>query len=178
MTSFILIPLKGSEFLISNKEIYDILIEKYAMVIYTLKAPKKASVVERSIRSLKSRIGRYFTEHKTLRWIDVLQDFTNNLNHTVNRTIGIEPINVNFENRQKIYNRLYGSSAPPIKCRYHINDKVRILEKKHIFSKGYTPNWSKQLYQITKVHNDTKVCFYEIADSTGQKIDKKFYDQE
>ena len=57
---------KGSEFSPKNKEIFEILVEKYGMVIFQLKAPKKASIVERFIRTLKTRLARYFTENNTV----------------------------------------------------------------------------------------------------------------
>ena len=169
---------KGSEFLISNKDVYDILIDKYGMVIFTLKPPLKASMCERTIRTLKTRIQRYFTEHDTLKWVDVIQQFSKNLNNTINRTIGIEPNKVNFDNRKQIYNRLYGSNAAPPKCRFSIGDIVRIPEKKNIFEKGYSQNWTKALYTIIKTNNDGKVCYYDLVDSEGTKLDKKFYEPE
>ena len=33
------------------------------------------------------------------------------------------------------------------------NDRVRILKYKNIFAKGYTPNWSEEVFVIKKVKN-------------------------
>ena len=63
----------GNEFHVKNPEIFKILVEKYGLVIFTLKAPLKASMVERFIRTLKERLERYFTENRTFKWVDVLQ---------------------------------------------------------------------------------------------------------
>ena len=52
---------RGSEFKESHPAIYSVLVEKYGMVIYKLSAPKKASMAERFIRTLKTRLERYFT---------------------------------------------------------------------------------------------------------------------
>ena len=48
----------------------------------TNNAEKKASVVERFNRTLKSRMWRYFTKHQTWRYIDVLQDLVQSYNNT------------------------------------------------------------------------------------------------
>jgi hypothetical protein len=169
---------QGSEFNIKNSDFYDVIIKKYGMVVFYLKAPNKASICERFIRTLKSRIERHFTENKTRNWIDVLQKFSENLNNTVHSTIGIEPNKVTFKNRKVIYNRLYGSIAPPVKCLFKVNDKVRIPEQKNIFAKGYAPNWTEEIFTIIKVFNDGKVCFYNLKNSSGEVLPKKYYTQE
>ena len=42
---------------------------------YSTSPDVKCAIVERYIRTLKSRIWRHFTRHKTQRYVDVLQDF-------------------------------------------------------------------------------------------------------
>ena len=37
--------------------------------------------------------------------------------------------------------------------KFHVSDHVRISKYKNIFAKGYTPNWSKKIFVITKVKN-------------------------
>ena len=169
---------QGSEFNIRNQDFYDVIVKKYGMVVYYLKAPNKASICERFIRTLKSRFERHFTENKTRNWVDVLKNFSNNLNNTVHSTIGIEPNKVNFQNRKTIYNKLYGTIAPPVKCLFKVNDKVRIPEEKNIFSKGYAPNWTEEIFTIIKVINDGKVCFYKLKNSGGEILDRKRYTEE
>ena len=169
---------QGSEFNIRNQDFYDVIVKKYGMVVYYLKAPNKASICERFIRTLKSRFERHFTENKTRNWVDVLKNFSNNLNNTVHSTIGIEPNKVNFQNRKTIYNKLYGTIAPPVKCLFKVNDKVRIPEEKNIFSKGYAPNWTEEIFTIIKVINDGKVCFYKLKNSSGEILDRKRYTEE
>ena len=169
---------QGSEFNIRNQDFYDVIVKKYGMLVFYLKAPNKASIVERFIQTLKSRFERHFTENKTRNWVDVLQKFSENLNNTVHSTIGIEPSKVNFENRKKIYNRLYGSIAPPVKCLFKVNDKVRIPEEKNIFAKGYAPNWTEEIFTIVKVFNDGKVCFYKVKNSAGETLNRKRYTEE
>ena len=57
------------------------------MVIYKLKEPKKASMVERFIRTFKTRLERFFTETNSVRWVDVYEKISEAINNTVNRSI-------------------------------------------------------------------------------------------
>ena len=59
-----------------------------------------------------------------------------------------------------------------------MNDKVRIPEQKNIFSKGYAPNWSEEIFTIFKVYNDGKVCFFKLKDFSGVILNKKYYSEE
>ena len=169
---------KGSEFSVTHPAIEEVLVEKYGMLIFQLKEPKKASLVERFIRTLKTRLERYFTETNSHRWIDVLQDLSDAINNSINRTIGLAPNAVTLENTPKIFKKLYGRKTPPIVCKYSIGDKVRIPLKRNIFDKGYSAAWSKEIFTIASVQNDKVVCFYTVKDSSGETVDKKFYTEE
>ena len=93
--------------------------------------------MERFNRTLKSRLERYFTENKTTTWFDVLQDFTRNINNSVNRSIGMEPGKVTDKNAHQIRERLYGQEDNIHPCNFEKGDKVRIPKIKNIHSKGY-----------------------------------------
>jgi len=120
----------------------------------------------------------YFFLLRKKRWVDVLDKLSDAINNSVNRTIGIEPNKVNFENREIIFKKLYGSRAPPIECKFSFGDIVRIPVKKNIFEKGYKPSWSKELYKVTKVLNDGSVCYYQVEHLNGDSVEKKYYDNE
>ena len=36
-------------------------------------------------------------------------------------------------------------------ARFSVGDRVRISKFKNIFAKGYTPNWSKEIFVVSKV---------------------------
>ena len=63
---------------------------------------KKAALVERFNRTLKDRMWRYFDHEGNRKWLDVLPHLVENVNTSVNRTIGIAPIDVNKENEPLI----------------------------------------------------------------------------
>ena len=146
--------------------------------MFTLRDPHKASLAERFIKTLKSRIERHFTENNTTKWIDVLQPLSDAINNTVNRTIGVSPNEVTFENRRQIFKRLYGSRTPPVECKFDLDDIVRIPMKKNIFSKGYAPNWSEELFKIVRKRRDGEVCYYKVEGADGITLARNFYEQE
>ena len=57
-----------------------------------------------------------------------------------------------------------------------IGDNVRISNYKNIFSKGYTPNWSEEIFVVNKVHN-TVPWTYSINDLSGKNIMGRFYEK-
>ena len=60
---------------------------------------------------------------------------------------------------------------------YNVGDRVRISTFKNIFAKGYTPNWSREIFIVNKI-NDTVPYTYNIKDLNGKKIIGTFYDTE
>ena len=61
--------------------------------------------------------------------------------------------------------------------KFKVGDHVRISKCKNIFAKGYTPNWSKEVFVIEKVKN-TVPWTYVINDLNGEKIIGRFYQKE
>ena len=59
--------------------------------------------------------------------------------------------------------------------RFKVGDRVRISKFKNIFAKGYTSNWSNEIFIVNKV-NDTVPCTYNIKDLNGEEIIGGFYD--
>ena len=48
---------------------------------------------------------------------------------------------------------------------------------KNIFTKGYAPNWSEEIFVVRKVKN-TVPWTYVISDLNGEKIIGSFYEKE
>ncbi|KAL3074578.1 hypothetical protein niasHT_034915 [Heterodera trifolii] len=137
-----------------------------------------AGVVERANRTLKERLYKYFSEKNTKRWVDVLDSIVRNLNNSANRTTGLRPTDVNFKNAAALQNRLYkqGESSPKTP-KFKVGDIVRISKEKGDFSKGYFPNFTDELFRISKV-NPTDPPSYRIRDQDGEDIKGVFYEQE
>src|SRR6188768_2633977 len=87
---------KGLEFTAGpvKKHLRELYIEKHEA-----ESPDvKASVAEKFINTLKTRLWRYFSLNDTDRWIDVLPKIVNAINRSVSSATGVRPIDVTVEN--------------------------------------------------------------------------------
>ena len=62
-----------------------------------------------------------------------------------------------------------------IKCRLEKGDKVRVALFKDIFEKGYTQNWSEDIFTIENVFQSNGVCWYRLIDNKGDIYHKTKY---
>ena len=60
---------------------------------------------------------------------------------------------------------------------FKIDYHVRISECKNLFGKGYTPNWSEEVFVISKIKN-TIAWTYVINDLNSEEIVGTFYEKE
>ena len=61
--------------------------------------------------------------------------------------------------------------------RFNVGDRVRISKFKTIFAKGYTPNWSREIFIVDTI-NDTVPYTYNLKDLNDEDIIGSFYDRE
>ena len=138
----------------------------------------KAAVVERFNRTLKSKMWRYFTYANTRRYLEVLPDIVYSYNNTHHRSIGMKPSEVNRANEDAVRRRLYPlKSKKKPKWKYAVGDKVRISMQRRPFKKGYTGNWSEEIFVVDSLH-PTQPVTYGIKDLAGEDIKGKFYEPE
>ena len=78
----------------------------------------------------------------------MLDDIVNEYNNTAHRTIKMKPIDVMDDSKYK-----------------------------NIFAKGYTPNWSEEVFVVCKIEN-TVPWTYVVNDLNGEKITGRFYEKE
>ena len=136
----------------------------------------KASLAERAIRTIKTRLWRWFQHSKEKRWIDVLDSFVSNYNSTPHSSIGVAPNDVTKENRDKIYKRLFPDQGIIIECKHKVGDLVRIKIDKELFrDKGYTQNWSEEIYVITQEIQSNGVCWYKLSEQSGEVLTGIYY---
>ena len=165
---------RGLEFY--NSEVQK-LFDSYGINHYSIptKTPWKASQAERVIRTLKSRLEKYFRQKNTKNWVDVLNDFTTNYNATPHSAHKIPPQEVSDLNRKMVYKRLYPSQNLTIVCKLKKGDKVRKIKDKTLFEKGYTENWSDEIYRIADVRQSNSVCWYKLENLAGETQDGVWY---
>ena len=144
---------------------------------YTIpsKSDNKASIAERAIRTIKSRLQKFFFTTRKHRWIDVIQQLVENYNNTPHSSIGLKPVDVTDENRDQVHKRLFPFRKVTVICRLKIGDKVRKVIEKDLFEKGYTENWSRELYVVDNVRQSNGVCFYKIKHLDNNPVPGIFY---
>ena len=63
-----------------------------------------------------------------------------------------------------------------LKPKFKVGDKVRISKyKQKVFDKGYTPNWTEEIFVVDKIHFTNPVT-HKIKDLTGEIILGTFYE--
>ena len=101
-----------------------------------------------------------------------LDDTVNEYNNTYHGAIKMKPIDVK-DNTYINIGKEVNNNDPKSK----VGDLVRISKYKNSFAKGYTPNWSEEIFAIKKIKN-TVPWTYVINDLNGEEIIGTFYENE
>jgi hypothetical protein len=143
----------------------------------------KANYAERCIKTIKTRMYRYFTHKQTYTYVDKLQDFADSYNNTVHRSIKRAPAQVNAENAHQVWFDLY---ALPLmkKSKDHkehilkVGELVRITYLRSTFHRAYYHNYTGEVFRITKVLHNNTIHMYRLIDYNNREIKGQFYYQE
>ena len=109
----------------------------------------KSVILEGFIKTLKNKLYKHMTATSKNVYYNVLDDVVSEYNNTKHSTIKMKPKDVKDGNK-----RVYIDEHNEKSARYNVGDGVRISKLKNIFAKGYTPNWSREIFIINKI-NDT-----------------------
>ena len=140
--------------------------------IYSIHNEGKSVVAEIFIRTLKTKIYKYMTAMSKNVYIDELDDIVGEYNNTYHRTIKRKPVDVK-DNTYIDFKKEVKDKDPKFK----VDDHVRISKYKNILAKGYTPNWSEEVFVIKKVENIVPWT-YVINDLNDEEITGRFHEQE
>ncbi|XP_070152775.1 uncharacterized protein [Polyergus mexicanus] len=122
---------------------------------------------------------KMFTFNGNYKWIDALSQLVREYNAREHCTIGMRPIDVTPAIADKLLNTVYNVSNIKIaaSARFKVGDPIRVSKFKTIFDKGYTPNWSTEVFKIVKVQK-TNPATYVLEDSRGNPVVGEFYKYE
>ena len=139
----------------------------------------KAVVIERFNRTLKNKMFKYFTANGTYKYIDILSSLINEYNNKKHSSTKLSPkskyFNKQLSEDKKINKK--NNNLLPLSYDFKIGDKVRISKFKKKFEKGYTPNWTDEIFTIYAI-NMTNPVTYLIKDLNNNVIKGSFYKQE
>ena len=99
----------GTEF--KNSTMQTFLKSKNITHFHTWNFDTKATLAERFIQTIKTKIYRYFTAKNTYKWDDVLQKMIKSYNNSIHRTLKMTPNNARRpENNLVLWHRQYSKS--------------------------------------------------------------------
>ena len=165
-----------------GKEFYSVgvrrLLEGKKIKYFSTKSDKKAAVVERFNRTLKTMMWKYFFKNQKYTWLNVLDKLVENYNNTKHRSIGMKPIEVNEDNEFEVWKKLFGGAKEFKAPEFKIGDSVRIHKYKSIFAKGYEPNFTSEVFKIIGVLKGDPNMYVLEDPEDKEPIIGKFYEQE
>lgn len=165
---------EGKEFFNAN---FKALMLKHKINHYKTFTIIKAAIVERVIRTLKGELFKLFSLHGSYKWIDKIDDVVKRYNNKCHRTILLKPVDVNKQNEKILLNTVYNHIKVYIRRKFRIGDIVRISKFKHVFNKGYTPNWTAELFRIVKIKTSNPSVYF-LEDMNKKPIAGAFYKEE
>ena len=139
--------------------------------MYSTHNEGKSVIAERFIRTLKTKIYKYMTSVSKNLYIDKLDDIVEEYNNTYHKTIKTESVDVGDNTYIDFKKEVNDKDAI-----FKVGDHVRISKYQNIFAKGYTPNWSEEIF-FSKIKN-TVPWTYVINDLNGEEIMGTFYEKE
>ena len=166
---------QGKEFY--NKDFMQVM-KSYGINHYSTFSSIKASVVERVIRTIKSSMWKSFTLQGNKKWIDLLPEVVEKYNNTYHTTIKMRPNQVNKSNEKKLLKTVYShiKQVNP-NSKFNVGDYVRISKYRTVFRKGYSENWTNEIFKIV-AKKLTFPTMYTIQDQKGDTVHGGFYEHE
>lgn len=174
---------KGKEF--ENRAVKELFEEEQIEKYKPNSSMVKASLAERCIRNLRSRLHRYFSEHTTNKWVDVLPKIVEGINNSRSRAHGMIPAQIGHHNAQQVWGHMYGPADRFLRPnrylrrqpKYHKGDFVRMSRNRGAFNKGYWPSYSDEIMIIDKVKASNPPR-YKLVDEQGEPFSGYFYESD
>ena len=122
---------------------------------------------------------RYFTRRGSYRWIDVLPELMRSYNASIHRSIGMAPNDVTRQVQHELWLKQEAKGPQKVsnkesKETFDVGDEVRLSKAKMVFAKGYLPNWTEEIFTISRVLN-TIPTQYKVRDYRNEEILGSFY---
>ena len=150
-------------------------LEGAAIQNYIAVEPIKAGLAERFNRTLKTRLYKYFNANQRFRWLDILPKFVKAYNEQPHTSLkGMAPADVTFLNQANVYAIQRKDFPAKVDTpKFAVGDRVRRRLKQTIFTKGYSQNFSSNIFTVSRVLSGA-IFTYRINDDT----DRSYYSVE
>ena len=116
---------------------------------------------------------KQFTVQDNTIYLGILPKILEQYNNTKHSSIKMTPVEASKKkkNESTVYYNLYGDMKQlSSKPRFKVGDKVRISKyKRKVFDKGYTPNWTEEIFLIDKIQSTNPIT-YRLKDLNNEAI--------
>jgi len=140
----------------------------------------KAAHAEIAIKYLKRRIYKW--SHNNLKpgkYLEALQKLIDGKNDTIHGAHGLKPKDVNLENQNVIFERLYPNFYNDKLKKWNlflkIGDKVRLSKLRSSFQKGFRQNFTEEIFEIYQILRYRSPPTYKVKNLSGEHILGSFY---
>ena len=109
---------------------------------------------------------KYFSANNTMNYNDIY-------NNTYHRSIMCTPAFARAPSRyQHVYDALYNGREDNVeaKPKFKIGDRIRNLNKKKTFEKGFTPNWTEELFIVSAARQNLSPTLLRISKGRPSKV--------
>lgn len=176
---------KGQEF--RSRQVEALLKERNIRHLFAQNTEIKANYVERVIKTIKSKIIRYFTHKQSYDYLNDLQKFANSYNQTYHRTIGMSPDKVTKSKERNLWWKMYWPKNEKFMnktkhvrkpFRFKVGDKVRISYIRNPFTREYDEKWTGEIFKISQKILRGGLPVYRLKDFHDEEIKGTFYQSE
>ena len=139
-----------------------------------------SSVCERWNHTIKTKMWKQFTVQGNTACIDILPKILKQYNNTKHSCIKMPHIEASKKkNESNLYFNLHGDMEQlSSKPKFKVGNKVRISKyKRKVFDKGYTPNWTEEIFLIDKIQSTNPIT-YRLKDLNNEEIQGSYYEPE
>ena len=176
---------RGMEF--RSKEVNKYLRDQNIHHFYALNTETKANYAERIIKTFKHKLFRYMINHRTQRYIDVLQDVIYSYNHTIHRSFGKTPATITKDSEGESRLQQYLLRQPNIKSKkrskkkarksykFKIGQTVRLSHVRSVFDSEYSQKWTGEIFKTHTRFRREGVPVYTLVDWDGERVKGTFY---
>ena len=123
---------------------------------------------------------KQFTVQGNTQFLDMLPKLVKQYNNTRHSSIKMTPTEASKrKNQGVVYFNLYGDmETSKQKPKFKVGNKVRISKyKRNVFDKGYTPNWSEEVFTVDEIQHTNPIT-YKLKDLRDEDIKGSFYEPE
>lgn len=153
---------KGRYFFIFNKDVQAVL-DKHGIKIYTTENEEKSSIVERWNRTIKENLFKHVSASNSTQYLAVLPKIVNDYNLSKHRAIKMSPVEAKYGNMKR--DKKKKNSMLEIRLEFQYKRKV--------FDKGYTENWTEDIFIVDKIQNTDPVKYKRFMNKKYKKLNTK-----